>query len=169
MYRKMVASIGHRVVDCITSYDHLALAPVIKHLIKVSSIISGKLIDITIMHSSHFDLSAWFGGDPHLQSLSQVPRSCNVLGSFIYAQTTLLTNQTAINASSTGSINVDIFDHELFSIFARTSTSQARLRAQNFFNQNLTYFSSFSMYLGSKHEIIIDVSISTISTFQFCE
>ena len=60
-----------------------------------------------------------------------------------------------------------LLNNDLFSIVARTSTSQSRLRAQNFFNQDLTYFSSFSMYLGSEREVMIDVDVNSSATYQF--
>jgi hypothetical protein len=112
-------------------------------------------------------LLAWFGGDPHLQSLSHQGISCNVRGSFIYATTTAEANITA-NASTTSSLNPAVLlNNDLFSIVARTSNAQSRLRAANFFNQNLTYFSSFSMYLGSERDVMIDVDINSSATYQF--
>jgi hypothetical protein len=111
---------------------------------------------------------AWFGGDPHLQSLSDTDLSCNVYGSYIYAETTLSINETVLNTTDQSSTIVKaLFTDELFSIIARTSKTQSLLRIDQFYNQPITYFSSFSMYLGSGNEVIINVDINTTNDYQF--
>ncbi|CAF1546912.1 unnamed protein product, partial [Adineta steineri] len=111
---------------------------------------------------------AWFGGDPHIQTSDNANYTCNVYGSFIYAQTTNDANITANNnTDSSSTILKDLISNELFSIVARTSKSSSLLRANDFFNQTITYFSSFTMYLGSNNSVIIDVSIEPTNNYQF--
>ena len=111
---------------------------------------------------------AWFGGDPHLTTLDNLPYSCNVLGSFIYAQTTRAANGTARLNTETNSDNLnELVSDELFSIIARTSETQTRLPVPRFFNAKMTYFSSFSMYLGLSNDVMIDVDIDPAKTYQF--
>ncbi len=61
----------------------------------------------------------------------------------------------------------DLVNNELFSIIARTSKTPSLLQVNNFYNQDITYFSSFTMYLGSDNNVIIDVSISSANAYQF--
>ncbi|CAF1151520.1 unnamed protein product [Rotaria sp. Silwood1] len=113
---------------------------------------------------------AWFGGDPHILTSSNSDYSCNVFGSFIYAETTNDANNTANNISNTGTSSTflkSLVSNELFSIIARTSKTSSRLRIDQFFNQYITYFSSFSMYLGSNRDVIIDVDINQTNSYQF--
>jgi len=111
---------------------------------------------------------AWFGGDPHIQTSNNTYYSCNVFGTFIYAQTTSAANTTAKALSDPDSIYVqDLASNELFSIIARTSKTPSLLQIDGFFNNNVTYFSSFSMYLGSNNEVIIDVDINSTDKYQF--
>ncbi|CAF4129363.1 unnamed protein product, partial [Rotaria sp. Silwood2] len=111
---------------------------------------------------------AWFGGDPHILTSDNNGYSCNVFGSFIYAETTSDANSTANNNMSTGSTFLKpLQNNELFSIIARTSKTPSRLRLDQFFNQQITYFSSFSMYLGSNRDVIIDVDINSTNSYQF--
>ncbi|CAF1385731.1 unnamed protein product, partial [Rotaria magnacalcarata] len=112
---------------------------------------------------------AWFGGDPHIQTLSNSDVSCNVFGSFIYAETTSTANNSAnSNSTSTTSTIINpLVSNELFSIVARTSKTPALLRVTEFFKQDITYFSSFSMYLGSNCDLIIDVNIDPSNNYQF--
>ena len=116
-------------------------------------------------------ISAWFGGDPHLQTLDDVDISCNVLGSFVYARTTSSTNSRINGRADSGSVTevVDLVRNDLFAIHARTSTTPARLRIDSFLNQPVTYFSSFTMYLGSRNEVVLDVDINATSSYQFCK
>jgi hypothetical protein len=75
---------------------------------------------------------------------------------------------TAKALSDPDSIYVqDLASNELFSIIARTSKTPSLLQVSGFFNNNATYFSSFSMYLGSNNEVIIDVDISSTDNYQF--
>ncbi|CAF3337216.1 unnamed protein product [Rotaria socialis] len=112
---------------------------------------------------------AWFGGDPHIQTLSNSDVSCNVFGSFIYAETTSTANNSANSnsTSTTSTIIKPLVSNELFSIVARTSKTPALLQVTKFFNQDITYFSSFSMYLGSNRDLIIDVDIDPSNNYQF--
>lgn len=64
---------------------------------------------------------------------------------------------------------VDLVRNDLFRIDARTSAVPARLRVDNFLSQPVTYFSSFTMNLGSRSEVVIDVQINTTSSYQFCK
>ena len=112
--------------------------------------------------------SAWFGGDPHVQTTGNAGYSCNVYGSFIYAQTTAIANTTAnSNVQMNSTILKDLVSDDLFSIVARTSKTTALLRANEFFNQTISYFSSFSLYLGWNNSVIIDVNIDSTATYQF--
>ena len=91
-----------------------------------------------------------------------------MLGSFVYAETTSDANRTANTNTDTGSsILKDLVSNELFSIIARTSVTSSRLRIDQFFNQSVTYFSSFSMYLGSSRELMIDVDMNPINNYEF--
>ncbi|CAF0783623.1 unnamed protein product [Rotaria sordida] len=112
-------------------------------------------------------LKAWLGGDPHIETSSNSAYSCNVFGSFIYAETTSDANTTANNNTNTSSTFLKtLVSNELFSIIARTSKTPSRLRIDQFFNQYITYFSSFSMYLGSNRDVIIDVNINPSDSYQ---
>jgi hypothetical protein len=102
-----------------------------------------------------------------MHTLSNADQSCNVFGSFIYAETTLDANATAIDETNDGDILEDLVLDELFSIIARTSKTQSLLRIDGFYNQYITYFSSFSMYLGSNNSVMIDVGINPNNTYQF--
>ena len=111
---------------------------------------------------------AWFGGDPHIQTLSNSAYSCNVLGSFIYAETTPSANNIARSPARANSNTVKaLFENEVFSIIARTTKTPVRLPDNGFFNQEMTYFSSFSMRLGSNNDVVIDVDINPDKDFEF--
>jgi hypothetical protein len=60
-----------------------------------------------------------------------------------------------------------LVSNELFSIVAQTSKTPSRLPINGFLNNDITYFSSFSMYLGSDNEVIINVNINAADTYQF--
>ena len=91
-----------------------------------------------------------------------------MLGSFIYAETTSDANRTAnSNTDTSSTVLKDLVSNELFSVIARTSITSSRLRIDQFFNQNITYFSSFSMYLGSNRELMIDVDMNPVNNYEF--
>ncbi|CAF1457750.1 unnamed protein product, partial [Adineta ricciae] len=111
---------------------------------------------------------AWFGGDPHIQTTGNAAYSCNMYGSFVYAQTTAIANATANSSVQTNpTILKDLVNDDLFSIVARTSKTTALLRGTEFFGETISYFSSFSLYLGWNNSIIIDVNIDSTATYQF--
>ncbi|CAF0903620.1 unnamed protein product, partial [Didymodactylos carnosus] len=86
---------------------------------------------------------AWFGGDPHMQTLNHSRYSCNLEGNFIYAQ--------ILNTTDS---------EKVFSIFAVTSSTNPNIKVQPFQKQSITYYSNFLMELGSQTEVAINVSIT---------
>lgn len=91
-----------------------------------------------------------------------------MFGAFIYAETTSSANNTAKSpARADTNVVKDLKIDELFSIVARTTKTPARLPVTGFFNEGMTYFSSFSMYLGLVNDVVIDVGIDPNSSYQF--
>jgi hypothetical protein len=159
----MVQSIGLIGVIYIMNFDHPVPVLDTNRLLKVNDQIKYSFFnDILIL------FLAWFGGDPHIQTLSNSGYSCNVFGSFVYAETTSSAKTIAKSTTNTNSIYLkSIVANDLFSIIARTSKTPSLFQVNNFYNQDITYFSSFTMYLGSDNNVIIDVSINPTDTYQF--
>jgi hypothetical protein len=160
----MVRSIGIAIVIYTTNFDHLVHVSDTYHLLKVNA-----QIFVFFFCTWHFDcFLAWFGGDPHVQTLSNTDYTCNVYGSFVYAETTTQAKTIAKEVTTTSSVYLkSLVTNELFSIIARTSKTPALLQVNSLYNQDMTYFSSFTMYLGLENNVIIDVSINPTNTYQF--
>ena len=161
----MVQSIGIIIVIYTTNFDHQVHVLDTYRLLNVSD----QIFVCFFFCKRYFRLFlAWFGGDPHVQTLSNTDFTCNVYGSFIYAETTTQAKSIAKDLTTTNSIYLRaLVTTELFSIIARTSKTPSLLQINSFYNQDMTYFSSFTMYLGLENNVIIDVGINPTNTYQF--
>ncbi|CAF0953420.1 unnamed protein product, partial [Didymodactylos carnosus] len=110
-------------------------------------------------------MQAWYGGDPHMETLTKSNFSCNMKGTFIYAETTAAANKSAISNNGNQTYANLLLPDELFAILVTTTAEKLNLKTELFTDQTFTYYSSFSMRLGAQSETVINVNVTDRNLF----